>query len=570
MNYLKPAVWITLVLSSTLSFSQPQFLTPGKTINSTISPYKSDTFYVKMLSKQFASISITEKEVRIHALVFNPQDSLIAIVDENQMGDKEVVSFFSEKSGNYKIIVNWNFTKPDSGHYTIVLDKLEAEGKTLAQKAQQWMDGWYTQNAPGVAMAVLQNGKVIFKNTKGLANIEENVPIKNTSIFEIASCSKQFTGLAIAILIDRGMLALEDDIRKYIPEMPDYGSPITIANLLNHTSGIRNTDLLEFTGFTPEDPITLESCVKFACRQKSLKFKPGDRFDYSNTNYNLLAEIASRVTGQPFEIWTRENLFKPLGMTSTFFKSDPGQVYVNKVNSYQSIKSGYRMRPNNWAAMGGSAVNTSLDDLIKWVNSFDSKQLITPGVERLLSHTGMVRDGGKARYTFGNEYKNLQDGTREINHLGLVIGYRTAIIRYPDLKLSFIYMTNDNNDATYPRLNKIIDLFRTGAVRSTVQNLEGFPNAREESDKLALEEKFEETIDLGQYIGIYASVELECLWQIKSVNHRLILFNQKIEEIKLKNAGADKFGFIEFLRDDSGKVCKLRLSGEGIDFIKIE
>lgn len=570
MNYLKPAVWITLVLSSTLSFSQPQFLTPGKTINSTISPYKSDTFYVKMLSKQFASISITEKEVRIHALVFNPQDSLIAIVDENQMGDKEVVSFFSEKSGNYKIIVNWNFTKPDSGHYTIVLDKLEAEGKTVAQKAQQWMDGWYTQNAPGVAMAVLQNGKVIFKNTKGLANIEENVPIKNTSIFEIASCSKQFTGLAIAILIDRGMLALEDDIRKYIPEMSDYGSPITIANLLNHTSGIRNTDLLEFTGFTPEDPITLESCVKFACRQKSLKFKPGDRFDYSNTNYNLLAEIASRVTGQPFEIWTWENLFKPLGMTSTFFKSDPGQVYVNKVNSYQSIKSGYRMRPNNWAAMGGSTVNTSLDDLTKWVNSFDSKQLITPGVERLLSHTGMVRDGGKARYTFGNEYKNLQDGTREINHLGLVIGYRTAIIRYPDLKLSFIYMSNDNNDATYPRLNKIIDLFRTGAVRSTFQNLEGFPNAREESDKLALEEKFEETIDLSPYIGSYASVELECLWQIKSENHRLILFNQKIEEIKLKNAGADKFGFIEFLRDDSGKVCKLRLSGEGIDFIKIE
>ncbi len=570
MNYLKPAVWITLVLSSTLSFSQPQFLTPGKTINSTISPYKSDTFYVKMLSKQFASISITEKEVRIHALVFNPQDSLIAIVDENQMGDKEVVSFFSEKSGNYKIIVNWNFTKPDSGHYTIVLDKLEAEGKTVAQKAQQWMDGWYTQNAPGVAMAVLQNGKVIFKNTKGLANIEENVPIKNTSIFEIASCSKQFTGLAIAILIDRGMLALEDDIRKYIPEMSDYGSPITIANLLNHTSGIRNTDLLEFTGFTPEDPITLESCVKFACRQKSLKFKPGDRFDYSNTNYNLLAEIASRVTGQPFEIWTWENLFKPLGMTSTFFKSDPGQVYVNKVNSYQSIKSGYRMRPNNWAAMGGSAVNTSLDDLIKWVNSIDSKQLITPGVERLLSHTGMVRYGGKARYTFGNEYKTLQDGTREINHLGLVIGYRTAIIRYPDLKLSFIYMSNDNNDATYPRLNKIIDLFRTGAVRSTFQNLEGFPNAREESDKLALEEKFEETIDLSPYIGSYASVELECLWQIKSENHRLILFNQKIEEIKLKNAGADKFGFIEFLRDDSGKVCKLRLSGEGIDFIKIE
>ena len=122
---------------------------------------------------------------------------------------------------------------------------------------------------------------------------DRNISLKTNSIFEIASCSKQFTGLAIAMLIDRGKLALEDDIRKYIPEMPDYGSKITIANLVYHTSGIRNTDLLEFTGFTPEDPITLDVCVKFACRQRSLNFKPGERFDYSNTNYNLLAETVS-------------------------------------------------------------------------------------------------------------------------------------------------------------------------------------------------------------------------------------------------------------------------------------
>ncbi len=570
MNKLIPVWCATLLFSCSLSFSQLRFLTLGKTIHSSVSPDKSDTFYIKMLKGQFASMSITEKEVRIHALVFDPQDSLIAIVDENQMGDKEVVSIFSKKTGNYKIIVNWNFSTPISGNFSIVLDKLEEEGKTAALKAQQLIDGWYNQNAPGVAMAVLKNGKVIFKNTKGLANVEENIPLKTNSIFEIASCSKQFTGLAIAMLIDRGKLALEDDIRKYIPEMPDYGSKITIANLVYHTSGIRNTDLLEFTGFTPEDPITLDVCVKFACRQRSLNFKPGERFDYSNTNYNLLAETVSRVTGQPFEIWTKENIFKPLGMNSTFFKADPGQVYANKVNSYQGIKSGYRIRPNNWAAMGGSAVNTSLDDLIKWVSSFESKQLITPGMERLFSTTGDVRDGGKTRYTFGNEYKIVPDGTKEINHMGLVIGYRTAIIRYPELKLSFIYLTNDNNDATYQRLNKILDLFRTGSIRDPNLSLDGFPNAREEADKLTQEEKFEEIIDLSSYVGSYASTELECIWNVSFKNNRLVLSNQKIKEIKLKHSSADKFGFIEFLRDDSGNVMKLLLSGEGIEFLKIK
>ena len=153
---------------------------------------------------------------------------------------------------------------------------------------------------------------------------------------------------------------------------------------------------------------------------------------------------------------------------------------------------------------------------------------------------------------------------------GLVIGYRTAIIRYPELKLSFIYLTNDNNDATYQRLNKILDLFRTGSIRDPNLSLDGFPNAREEADKLTQEEKFEEIIDLSSYVGSYASTELECIWNVSFKNNRLVLSNQKIKEIKLKHSSADKFGFIEFLRDDSGNVMKLLLSGEGIEFLKIK
>lgn len=564
-KFLILAIFIILQLFIINITAQKQYLRLNKTITSNLSPAKSDTFFVKMQKENFASIRVTEKEIRIHILVYDPQDSLILIVDENQMGDKEIASFFSKKSGDYKIIVNWNFSKPYSGSYTITMDKLEPAGKSAAQKAQQLIDGWYQNNAPGVAMAVIKGGKVIFKNTKGLANVEENIPIKSNSVFELASCSKQFTGLAVAMLIDQKKLALDDDIRKYIPEMPDYGNTITISNLVYHTSGIRSTDAWEFAGYTPEEVTILPMCIKFAINQKALKFKPGERFDYSNTNYNLLAEIVARVTGQPFEMWTKENIYKPLGMNVTFFKADIGQVYKNKVQCY----NGLRERPNNWAAMGGAGLNTSLDDLVKWVNSFDTKQLITPGVEKLLYAEGSLRENGRTRYAFGNEYNTLFNGTKEIIHLGLVIGYRTAIIRYPDLKLAFIYMTNDNNDATYQRYPKILDLFMAGTLRESKPSLEGFPIAAKEVEKIEQEEKFQETIDLHPYEGIYASSELDCVWQLKIQNNRLIITNQKLNEVKLRNSGGDRFGYIEFVRGNDQKVVGLKILGEGIAFEKL-
>lgn len=533
-----------------------------------LSPVKSDSFFVNMQKGQFASIRITEKNVRIHVLVFDPQDSLIQIIDENQMGNKEVVSIFSKKTGGYKIKVSWNFDKPYSGKYTITLDKLETAGKTPNQKARQLIDGWYEYNAPGAAIAVVKNGKIVFKATKGLANMEENIPIQSNSIFELASCSKQFTGLAVAMLIDQGKISLDDDIRTYLPEMPDYGTPITIGNLVYHTSGIRNTDALEFAGFTPEDVITLPMCIKFAFAQKSLKFKPGERFEYSNTNYNLLAEIIARVTGKSFSTWTKENIFKPLDMRSTFFKENPGDVYPNKTLCYTGIQSGFRQRQNNWAAMGGSALNSSLDDLVKWVNSFDNKQLITPGVEKLLYAKGSTHEDGKTLYAFGNEYKTLFNGTKEIIHLGLVIGYRTAIVRYPDLKLALIYLSNDDNDATYQRFPKILDLFMMNDLRDTRPGLEGFPDAKAVVNNIEQEAQFKESIDLIPYAGSYYSVELSTIWNMKIINDRLILSNQRMNDVKLKNSGGDKFGFIEFKRDSINNVIGLKILGEGIEFLK--
>jgi CubicO group peptidase (beta-lactamase class C family) len=560
-------ILIALFFMQTNTFGQRKFLVLSKPFYSEINPQKPDSFYIKMKNGQFASLRITEKNVRVFVEVFNPLDSLIMVVDENQMGDKEVVSFYSKVSGDYKIKILWGFIKPLSGKYSIVLDKLEVAGKTPTQKATQLFDGWYEKDAPGAAVLVMKGDRVIFKNTKGLANMEDGIPLKSNSVFEIASCSKQFTGLATAILIDKGLLALNDDIRKYIPEMPDYGHKITIANLVYHTSGIRSTDDLQFAGFASEDIITLPICINFAINQKHLKFTPGERYNYSNTNYNLLAEIISRVTNQSFADWTKANIFDPLGMNSTFFKAEPGQVYSNKVLCYKGIQSGFQQRPNNWAATGASALCTNLDDLAKWVNSFETQKLISPTIKNLLESKGTLNDSAQTNYSFGNEIKEMNE-KKEIIHLGLILGYRAAIVRFPEEKLAVIYLSNDDNDATFQRYPKIVDLFMNGNLKDENPKIGTVPLPEAVLKKFEDADKYTETIDLSPYTGTFFSEELSCVWQLRIVNGRLVIENPRIPNIKLKYSANDSFGFIKFSRDSSNNIIGLKVLGEGIDFFK--
>jgi CubicO group peptidase (beta-lactamase class C family) len=559
-----------LLLSWVNGFAQPAIkISPAimlplkSTIESDINPYKQDIYKIKLSKGQFASIRVYQKNVGLNILVYDPLDSLQQIVDENGIGQNEVITINAIMTGDYKLKVIWNFNKPLSGRYAITLDRIEESGGSIAQKAQQLFDSWYEKDAPGAAMVVVKNKEIVLKQATGLANVEENIPLTSSSVFEIASCSKQFTAFAIAMLVDKKVISMEDDIRKYLPEMPDYGNTITIANLVYHTSGIRNTDALEFTGFSQEDNITLPVAVRFAAAQKHLKFKPGERYNYSNTNYNLLAEIVARVTKQSFSSWTRENIFKPLGMYATFFKEDPGYVYRHKVLCYKPGKEGFVQRPNNYAATGSAGLCTSIDDLVKWVNGFDTKQLITKNMEALLMTTGPLNDGSKTKYAFGNE-TGTYHGLKRIEHLGLVIGYRTAIARFPDEKLSIIYLSNDNNDATYQRFYRIRDLFLNVPAEKPRITL---PNIDEVVAKL--EKKADTTADLTPYKGIYYSDELNAALPLVIKDKKLVIAHPRLNEIALSQVRDDNFGFIQFSRNTANEIVSLTVLGENIQFRKI-
>src|ERR1043165_9688876 len=208
--------------------------------------------------------------------------------------------------------------------------------------------------SPGLAIAVVRNGKVILRRGYGLANIEHRAPITPSTVFDLASLSKQFTGLAVAMLAVEGKIKLSDDIRKYIPELPDFGRPITIAHLAHHTSGLRDwASALSVAGWRPDDPITFKQILTMAYNQRSLNFEPGAEYLYSNTGYVLLAELVQRVTGRSFREWTDEHIFRPLGMTSTHVREDYNEVIPNRAYGYARAPDGaYRNTPDVIPAFG--------------------------------------------------------------------------------------------------------------------------------------------------------------------------------------------------------------------------
>lgn len=300
-----------------------------------------------------------------------------------------------------------------------------------------------TAKGPGCAVAVIQNGRVIFQKGYGMANLEYDVPITPATVFDIASVSKQFTGLAISMLIQEEKIALDDDIRKYLPELPDFGKKITIRHLVHHTSGLRDwPQTLNVAGWRWDEVFWFEDILRMVKNQKELDFEPGEQHSYSNTGYNLLAAIVAKVTGKSFREWTDENIFTPLGMHTSHFLDDHSTVIKNVAYSYYETDDHHlRKSVTGLTAYGSSSLFTTAEDLSRWVIHFE-KQIDSknPVYTRMLED-GALNNGDKVNYSFGLALG--EEGTlRTISHTGGWAGYRTVIMSFPDENFSCILLGN--------------------------------------------------------------------------------------------------------------------------------
>jgi CubicO group peptidase (beta-lactamase class C family) len=318
-----------------------------------------------------------------------------------------------------------------------------ADDATPAAKIDRLFEKWNSADSPGAAVAIIKDGMVVYRKGFGSAQLEYNIPITPSTVFHVASVSKQFTAMAITMLEAAGKLSADDDIRKYVPEMADFGKTITIRHLLHHTSGLRDQwELLILSGWRMDDVITQSDIMDRLRRQRELNFAPGERYLYCNSGFTLLAEIVARVSGQPFTQWTQENIFRPLGMTSTHFHIDHREIVKNRAYSYDGDpEKGFTKSVLNYANVGATSLFTTVEDMCNWMRNFEDKRIGGAAVMDRMLTKGVLADGSEIPYGRGimvDEYKGL----KFIGHDGGDAGFRSNVMYFPGERFGVAIFSN--------------------------------------------------------------------------------------------------------------------------------
>ena len=317
------------------------------------------------------------------------------------------------------------------------------------KKIDELFTQWDNSKSPGGAIGIVRNDSLIYAKGFGMANLENNIPNTTETNFYMASVSKQFTGYCIVLLAKQGKVKLEEDIRIYLPWFPDYGDKITVRNLLNHTSGIRDDlDLATISGLNRFGMVTQLHALSLIKSQRSLNFTPGKQHQYSNSNFVLLAEIVETVSGQSFSSFADSAIFKPLGMNHTSFPEDYTKLISNRANSYSKINnSSFTNNFQNVYTLGDGGMFSNIVDMQKWVSNFfnpkvgDHKDIVQ------LTQKGRLNNGNEIFYALGVHATTLK-GWNRYHHGGGMAGYRNYVAIYPDLKLGIIVFGNVNSNPT--------------------------------------------------------------------------------------------------------------------------
>jgi CubicO group peptidase (beta-lactamase class C family) len=298
--------------------------------------------------------------------------------------------------------------------------------------------------APGCAVGVSLNGESIFEKAFGMAEMEHNIPNTAQTIFESGSVAKQFTAAALVLLQQDGKLSIDDPVRKYVPELPDYGKPLTIRHILTHTAGLRDWgSVMSLTGAGRGDRVvTQEIALDVISRQKGLDFEPGAEYSYSNSGYQLAAIIVERVSKQKFGDFVGERIFKPLGMTKSSWRDDYRKIVPGRAQGYS--RSGptdpWMLNMPIMNVIGNGGMLTTVGDWLKWNAALDAKTLGALFVAAMETQ-GILNDGRKISYALGLEVGSY-NGIKEVTHSGGTAGYQTYLARFPEKKLSVAALCN--------------------------------------------------------------------------------------------------------------------------------
>jgi CubicO group peptidase (beta-lactamase class C family) len=417
-----------------------------------------------------------------------------------------------------------------------------------------------TPHSPGCALGVMRDGGLAYARGYGMADLERHAPITPSTAFDIGSTTKQFTAASLALLVADGKISFDDDVRKYIPELPDYGKPITIDHLLRHTSGLRDYNgLLALAGYSLEEVTTDSQALALVARQRRLNFTPGSRHEYSNTGYFLASVIIKRVSGQSLAEFARQRLFMPLGMTHTLFRNEFAMLIPGRALGYAPDEhGGFKISMSNWEETGDGALHLTIEDALKWDENFYHPRVGGTALVDRLQERGRLDNGDTIAYARGlfvDEYR----GVRRIHHGGDWIGYHAAFNRYPTQHTSVVIFCNSDAIAPTELADRVADIVLARALTgrrepaaTSVAQSGGTPNSGAPS------------VRLDRFIGSYQVAETRTIYRIASDSGRLVLMIGG-RSLPLRAKDSTTFGVagfpavVEFSFDGSARARAIRL-----------
>ena len=435
---------------------------------------------------------------------------------------------------------------------------------------------WHSPDSPGAAVLVIDGRRIVHASGYGMANLEHGIAIRPDTVFDIASVSKQFAAMSIALLEADGRLALDDDVRRYVPELADFGDRITIRHLVHHTSGIRDwPNSLAMGGWSYEDVVSFNQILRMAYHQRELNFRPGAAYSYSNTGYNLLAEIVTRVSGVPFARFCDERIFRPLGMRKTHFHADHSAVVANRASSYRPGPDGrFRNAISNLTALGSSSLFTTIEDLAKWIDNLHAASPVvgSAAIISRLHERGRLNSGETVAYAFGHvigEYRGL----RVVNHTGSWAGYRSVLERFPDERFGVVILANTTDMNPSALARQVADIYLDDRLGPRAEA----PAASGDQPATSVDGRpwQPSPADLEAYVGEYRSSELMTDYVLDVRGGQLVAEHFRLGEIRLRPVEPDRFqaatlGEVRFRRDATGAVIGFTANTDRVRGLRFE
>jgi CubicO group peptidase (beta-lactamase class C family) len=361
--------------------------------------------------------------------------------------------------------------------------------QVAAERVDELFAEWDRGDSPGCALGIVRQGELIYARGYGMANLDLGVPITPASVCHVASVSKQFTAIAIALLADEGKLGLDDDVRAYVPELPDFGQTITLRQLIQHTSGLRDQyALFRLGGWREDDVQSFDDVIEFALGHRRLNFVPGSEYSYCNTSYTLLALVVERVSGQRLRDFVQERIFEPLDMTRSHVHDDVTEIVPGRASAYAPRDGGgFKVADSNVEAVGAICVYTCVEDLARWVRNFAQRH-VAGSVLGLATTPGALNDGTRLNYGFGLALGSYR-GQRTISHGGVDSGYRAEMLWFPEADFGVVILANLSTIKPGALARRVADLYLAEHLgRDSL--LDAPPVALSESD-------------LEEYAGLY-------------------------------------------------------------------